>query len=364
MYPRIIKVVLLVICFSAQIVLASENFQFQDVLTTPAIKSPLASKRLFNGITLTGKTLDRCGAIRDDPLFGRFRKKLGFRHRFPVSSDLTAVHFPTPKEGWAVGHDGVVLHTSDAGASWEKQFDSRSVAKVMIEYYKAHPPKGMAGGAEDEAQFQDDVSAFGMPDAQAPNKSFLDVYFENNSSGFIVGSFGLIFHTSDGGKTWEPWFDRREDILKHPHLYAIRSVGGDLFITGEQGLIMKLDRRTMRFRKLVTPYPGTYFGLVGGKGFMMAYGMRGNVYCSKDRGGSWKKIDTDVMTGFMGAAEMPDGRVILVSQEGDVILSRENGMGFDRVKMDHAFPAASVAAQDKDTIVLAGFGGLLVKKVK
>ena len=31
----------------------------------------------------------------------------------PVSSDLVAVAFPTPQQGWAVGHDGVILASAD-----------------------------------------------------------------------------------------------------------------------------------------------------------------------------------------------------------------------------------------------------------
>ena len=41
----------------------------------------------------------------------------------PVSSDLFAVHFANASKGWAVGHDGVVLASSDGGQSWTKQLD-------------------------------------------------------------------------------------------------------------------------------------------------------------------------------------------------------------------------------------------------
>ena len=34
----------------------------------------------------------------------------------PVSSDLVSVRFVTPSRGWACGHDGVILRTSDGGA--------------------------------------------------------------------------------------------------------------------------------------------------------------------------------------------------------------------------------------------------------
>ncbi len=361
MYRKMINVVLVIICFAMQCAVAAAAIQ--DVLESPAIIDPAAQKSLFNGITLAGKRLVAVGQA-GTILYSDDAGKTWVQGKVPVSADLVAVNFPTPKLGWAVGHDGIVLHSSDAGASWVKQLDSRAVVKLIVDYYKAHPPKNVPGGAESVAQFQSDMSAFAMPDEKAPNKSFLDVYFENETTGFIVGSFSLILRTTDGGKSWEPWCDRTDDILKHPHLYSVRPVGEDIFMTGEQGLLMKLDRKTSRLRTVKTSYNGTYFGIVGGKGIMLAYGMRGNVYKSADRGASWKKIDTNVMTGLMGSTTTPDGRIIVVSQSGDVLMSKGDGLGFDHVKMDSVFPAAAVAAADKETIVLAGFGGLLVKKLK
>ena len=43
--------------------------------------------------------------------------------KVPVSSDLTAVYFVNDRKGWAVGHDGVILATSDGGAPWTLQLD-------------------------------------------------------------------------------------------------------------------------------------------------------------------------------------------------------------------------------------------------
>src|SRR3954471_18361456 len=34
---------------------------------------------------------------------------------------LRALHFVDANEGWAVGDDGVIWHTIDAGESWERQ---------------------------------------------------------------------------------------------------------------------------------------------------------------------------------------------------------------------------------------------------
>jgi len=36
-----------------------------------------------------------------------------------VFKTLYAVHFVNTSEGWAVGKDGVVIHTTDSGTHWE-----------------------------------------------------------------------------------------------------------------------------------------------------------------------------------------------------------------------------------------------------
>ena len=59
----------------------------------------------------------------------------------------------------------------------------------------------------------------------------------------------------DGGNTWEPWFDRT-DNPKFFNLYAIRPVDGDLYIAGEGGLVLKLDRSAERFKALAMPVQG------------------------------------------------------------------------------------------------------------
>ena len=50
----------------------------------------------------------------------------------PVSSDLVAVYFVDAKQGWAVGHDGVILHTADGGEYWELQLDGRKANDLLV----------------------------------------------------------------------------------------------------------------------------------------------------------------------------------------------------------------------------------------
>ena len=63
----------------------------------------------------------------------------------PVSSDLVQVRFRDARNGWIVGHDSVVLHTSDGGDSWQVQLDGRRLLTLLNGYYG---PKAEAGGAD------------------------------------------------------------------------------------------------------------------------------------------------------------------------------------------------------------------------
>jgi photosystem II stability/assembly factor-like uncharacterized protein len=328
---------------------------FQDVLDTPAHKSPIVGKHLYNGIALAGKRLVAVGQY-GYILYSDDQGKSWNQANVPVSCDLLAVHFPTPEKGWAVGHDGIVLHTSDAGVNWIKQLDGREAPKIMSDYYAQNLPKGLS--EDDLDRFKSDIQQFVDEGADKP---FLCVFFENETTGFIGGAFNMIFRTGDGGKSWEPWFDRVDNpgLL---HQYSINFIDGDIYMTGEQGMVWKLDRQAMRFKNVRTPYDGTLFGITGNKGTIIAFGMRGNVYRSTDKATNWTKIETGLPMGITGGTVNEDGRILLVSQAGNVLAGKGDNSGFFMVP-GPIFPSAAIASPERNTVVLAGFAGLLPQKL-
>jgi photosystem II stability/assembly factor-like uncharacterized protein len=339
--------------------LAGSTPKFRDLLETPALKSPLAAKSLLNGIALAGKRLVSVGQ-RGHILYSDDGGKNWTQVEVPVSSDLVAVYFPTPEKGWAVGHDGVVLHTADRGVTWVKQFDGNAAVRVVRSFYTDHPPAAGPPGSAGVSGLPEHIKRFVQEGA---DKHFLDVWFDNETDGYIVGSFNTIFRTSDGGKNWQPWFERTENP-GWSHLYAIRRIGQDLFISGEQGLVLKLDPGAGMFRRVKVPYQGTFFGVTGRAGSVLVFGMRGQVFRSDNGGKSWQKVETGVPAGLTGATITKDGRLVLVSQAGDVLVSKDEGLSFQAAKVEKALPAAAVAAFDEDTLVLAGFGGLAIQSIK
>jgi len=75
---------------------------------------------------------------------------------------------------------------------------------------------------------------------------------------------------------------------------AVRRVGPDLYIAGEQGLLLKLDRSSGRFVAMSIPYQGTLFGVLGNERVVVAFGLRGNVVRSTDRGRTWAAVSAGV----------------------------------------------------------------------
>jgi photosystem II stability/assembly factor-like uncharacterized protein len=269
----------------------------------------------------------------------------------PVSSDLVAVCFGSGSAGWAVGHDGVVLRTTDAGITWTRQLDGHRAGEVLVEFYSRadstlDPERSAAMTAEAE-RFA----------AQGAENPFLDVWCEDEQSAFVVGAFGLILRTSDGGATWEPWLHRM-DNPGGLHLYAVRGVGDERYIVGEQGLALRLDRDAGQFRALELPYRGTLFGLIGNANAVVAFGLRGTVLRSTDGGTTWTTVETGLQVGLTGGALAPDGRMVIVSQAGHVLVSADDGATFKPAPVERPAPAAAVVAAGTGALVVAGPRGV------
>ena len=314
---------------------------FRDVLDTPASKSPLAARSLLTGLARAGNRIVAVGQ-RGHVLFSDDAGKTWTQGQVPVSSDLVAVNFPTPDAGWAVGHDGVVLKSADAGKTWTRVLDGRGLGDVLVAHYTR----------SGDAKWLEEAKRFAAQGAENP---FLDVWFQDASQGFVVGAFGLVLRTADGGKTWEPLL-HATDNPKALHLYAVRRIGADLFIAGEQGTLLKFDGS--RFVALAIPYQGTLFGLVGNQRAVLAHGLRGNVVRSTDAGRSWTSVATGVGVGLTASTVDELGRLVIVSQAGHVLVSADDGASFAPLKIERPIPAAAVVSGGAAALVLAGPRGV------
>ncbi|MBM3241900.1 hypothetical protein FJZ31_36985 [Candidatus Poribacteria bacterium] len=90
-----------------------------------------------------------------------FAQKWEIVRRGDWETNFNDVHFVDARNGWAVGEDGVIAHTTDGGVTW-------------------------------------------TPQNSGTTNSLIGVDFVNANEGWIVGGNGTILHTINGGATWIP----------------------------------------------------------------------------------------------------------------------------------------------------------------
>jgi photosystem II stability/assembly factor-like uncharacterized protein len=321
----------------------------------PSVRSELAARSPLLAVTRAGQRIVAVGqrgqiVLSDDA--GRTWRQASV----PVSSDLVAVSFPSPMLGWAVGHGGVVIHSTDGGATWSRQLEGKQAVEIALRHYV-----GQQGSNPDAAQFMEREKRLLEGGGTQP---FLDVLFESETTGFVVGAFNRILRTEDGGKTWTPWMERT-DNPNELHFYAVRRGGQDIYLTGEQGMVWRLDATAQRFVAMPTPYKGTLFGMVAEEGGnLLVFGMRGSLLRSADGGRNWEQIKTASPAGITAGDRLPDGGIILANQAGGLELSRDHGKSFVPLKPGAPMAYFGITALARDRVGLVGSQGVKLEAVQ
>lgn len=332
---------------------AAPPYVFKDPLSVPAPRLNLVERASMQAVAVAGTRLVAVGlrgviAILDEG------SSTWRQVSVPVSTDLVAVSFPTAQKGWAVGHDGLVLHTDDGGENWKVQLDWQGAVGAAT---KRYADSGLEGA--DRAR-----ESLGLLDAGGRGQVFLDVWFRDEQTGYVVGNFGWIFRTADGGASWTPLMERIDNPMDL-HLYAIRGDGaGGVFTVGEQGRVWRLDATVDRFVPADTSYTGTLFGLVLAGDDLITFGMRGSVFHSADRGASWTQVAMPGTAGVTAGLSLGGGRIILVSQAGEISLSKDGGRSFGAVEQQARVPIFGAAALGDQKLVIAGPAGLAIETWK
>lgn len=322
----------------------------ENLLETPSPTGKHVAASVLTAVARVGNRLVGVGErgvvlLSDDNAVSLRQAKV------PVSIALTNLRFVSETKGWAVGHGGVVLTTSDGGETWSKQLDGKQAAQLEFDAAKADAAAASEQGKKRIVEAQRFV-------AEGPDKPFLDIYFRDEANGLIVGAYGLVFASHDGGKTWQS-LKGQIDNPKGKHLYCIYASGSDLYVTGEQGALYRSSDGGQRFVEVKTPYVGTYFGLIASSaGDLLAYGLRGNVYRSSDHGASWQKIDTGMPVTITAATRMADGSLVLVDETGRVLKSSDGGQKFAALPVPQPSPFTGVVQAADGNLVVSGLRGL------
>lgn len=312
------------------------------VLARPALKAERLHSRTYLALASTGQRLVAVGerglvALSDDG-GASWRQATN-----PVSTTLTSVSFVDARLGWAAGHAGTILHTTDGGVTWALQADGRGIARQV-----------QASVSDQDARM---AAVAAQLVADGPDKPFLDIQFSDARHGVAVGAYGLAVRTADGGRSWQS-FMHQVPNPKGLHLYAVRVVGSTVWLAGEQGYFARSAGGGQDFQRIETPYRGSYFALApSGNGVVVA-GLKGNAFQVSQDGTSFTRIEGAPPVSFSGVTRLRDGRLAFTNQAGQVLLAPHAGAPLAMLSAGPRAPLSAVTESADGRLVLAGAAGL------
>lgn len=300
------------------------SFVDNNILTTAAEMSRVVDKSVFLDIeTFENKQI----------LVGEYGRILT-RHnssqvwqqaQVPVQTTITAVTFVDKNTVWAVGHQGVILKSNDAGKTWVKNFDGTDLVgllRVSLEQQVAKLTPALAAETDedryDELEILLDDASYKLEDLTDESGieiAFFDVRFLTPQLGFVIGAYGSMLKTTDGGKNWQfVGFD-----IPNPdglHLNAFATAGDNLFVVGEAGFAMRTLDDGINWQRLDIDYQGSLFGMKGNAEVIYSYGLRGNMFASYDAGDNWQRVDTGITNHIFAADWLTNNEILLVGAGG------------------------------------------------
>lgn len=251
---------------------------------------PVSPRMLLLDGAVVGRDLVVVGE-RGAILFSSDQAASWQRAKVPTRATLTGVSFapvPPPRpagQGWAVGHDAVILATSDAGRTWTRQFQGEDL-----------------------------------------QQSFLDVLAVDEQHIIAVGAYGLYYSSRDGGQTWAQRKIRQEDS----HFNRIsRGPSGTLYLAGETGTLLRSSDQGATWEPLRAPYDGSVYGIMPlDRRTLIAHGLEGKVFRSVDDGASWTPVATPGEVLLATGLQLRSNHLLLAGQARTLLLSLDYGKTF------------------------------------
>ncbi|MFQ6042901.1 MAG: WD40/YVTN/BNR-like repeat-containing protein, partial [Candidatus Poribacteria bacterium] len=117
------------------------------------------------------------------------------------AADYTDVFFVDENQGWAVGVDGVIVHTEDGGKIWIRQDSGTKSPLRSVWFLNAN--EGWVSGPNGTLLYTTDGGATWQPKELKAKENLGRIYFVDDKHGWITKGQGSFLHTDDGGENWK-----------------------------------------------------------------------------------------------------------------------------------------------------------------
>ena len=211
---------------------------------------------------------------------------------------LARLSFTDNNKGWGVGHQGKVFSTQDGGLTWAEQKSGTELSLFDVDFPSA--TRGYAvGDGSSIIQTSDggaswttgkiEMSMIGVREDMSlaiEDPIFYSIDCLDENTCWVVGEFGQIRLTEDGGKTWSAQHQSLlggmyRDIMALPTILCIR---------------MK-DRQNG-----------------------IGVGTYGIIFVTQDGGTTWKMVQSPVKTPLYDVRYLANGDTVMVGSSGVILV--------------------------------------------
>lgn len=231
--------------------------------------------------------------------------------------DYWGVAFSDTHHGWAVGSDGVIVKTNDGGNTWSEGFTAEGY--FLTDVFFINQNKGWAcdilGGVYLTNNGGDTWTRVNLGFVY----NFYSVHFVNENIGFLAGSSEKILKTTDGGNTWSEKSSSSNMGLIFYDIYFSDLNNG--WAVGLGGSIIRTTDGGETWQYIFESQGNMALSLWGVHfvnstiGYVVGY--NGNIKKSIDGGQTWNDMEVDYSDHLIAVDFTTDGTVgVAVGQMG------------------------------------------------
>lgn len=205
----------------------------------------------------------------------------------------------------AVGDFATIVRSTDRGETWERAtFDATDPG-----------PPGAGEGEAAEAEPAEEYANEGFED----EARLTGISFGDEQRGYVVGEFGMVIATEDGGATWKRQHSGTRNLL-----FSVHATGATHAVTvGSDGIVLE-TRDGQTWSVVPTPQSDHLFGVWASDGTCIAVGADGAMIRRPSADAPFEVIPTNVHT-WLSSVALHDGKHGVVAAGLGYLLQTDNG---------------------------------------
>ena len=294
----------------------------------------------------------------------------------PISQEIDrqpiAVDMLNNTHGLIAGSDGVILRTTNGGATWEERESGTTLDIIAVDYVDVNT--AVVVGRDGFIARTEDAGATWVHQSQSTSLNFTGVHFLDALTGFVVGDGGITVRTTDGGATWTssnvigpslPTFTLHDVVVLNDRLVVAVGDAGHIATSLDFGSSW-LSTTVSLSLLCGTSNPSLVAVAFADESEGWAVGNCGAVVRTTSGGVTWKAVPTiaaQLAVELRGVSSPGPGRVFVVGDDAFVMAQAATGEPWQLQTVRNFNDIYDVSFPSENTGTLIGAFGTIMRTV-